>query len=197
MKSIDSRKDSNLRQAKPLTPLCYGESFAVVRDVTIRSLIAGLFFSCSPSAILRGIVTVVGDALDAVLGTWRITHVSVEVFKRLPPLTDLNAAPTIVMVRGAARILTSVFHTSPCSPNPRSTQSMEETHLRRSFTPKTPTALSESVNKCFRPYIDDCTADAATFPKNAIVGAIIDAMRCCQSPESLTSNIFKAGHLYE
>ncbi len=196
MKSIDSRKDSSLRQAEPLAPFCYGESFAAVSDATIRSLITGLFFSCRPSAILRGIVTIVVDALDAVLGR-RITHVGIEVFKRLPTLADLNATRTVVMVRGAARILTSVFHTSPCSPNPRSTESMAETHLRRSFTPKTPTALSKPVNKCFRPYIDDCTAGAMTFPKNAIVGAITDATHCRQSAKRLTSNIFKVGHLYE
>ncbi len=62
----------------------------------VLALVVVLLKACRPTAIVRFIVPVIVDAVDAVLRRRARTHVGIEICEVVPSLTDLDPAPAIV-----------------------------------------------------------------------------------------------------
>lgn len=79
-----------------------------------RSPVPRLFFGGSPTAIAGLIALLVIPAFNGVPLARAFSHVGQESFKRPDPFRAyLNTAPTISLIRSAARIKASLFHGSP------------------------------------------------------------------------------------
>ncbi len=74
--------------------------------------IQGLFFGRRPSAVGLAVVSVVINAVNRVVRTWMRTHVSIEIFKRLP--FDANSTPSVGVVASVSRVGASRNHSHPC-----------------------------------------------------------------------------------
>lgn len=99
----------NPKLARPLRDrLC----FALIRQKPIVSLIVGLFYISSPSAILRGIRTVIVDPINR-LAFWPIPHVGVKIFKALPSFANCDAPAAVAVVRPRGFAQTPFAHTFP------------------------------------------------------------------------------------
>jgi hypothetical protein len=69
---------------------------------------------CCPSTIRRCVVAVWVDAVDG--HAWRtLSHVSKEIFKRVPSFADYNSTGTVVFKVFAVFVITALEHAVPCS----------------------------------------------------------------------------------
>lgn len=76
--------------------------------------IVGLFFSSSPTAVARLIITIIINAVYRKIWAWSYTHISVKVFKLTPTFTNFNFTTTIIMIASIILVITSLNHAIPC-----------------------------------------------------------------------------------
>ena len=78
-------------------------------------VVSALFFSCCPSAIIRRIISIVVNTINAVEMRWSLTHIFVKVFKRVYPSgANLDSSATIAGIVFTFGVITSRFHPFPC-----------------------------------------------------------------------------------
>lgn len=153
----------------------YTETMAVipkrVRDsvhahlVNISSVLT-LLFARGPSAIFRAVVTVVVDAVYAViLGGW-LTHVLQKVLKRIPSFTHRDSPASVVMVVGYAGPITSVSDAHPCVIDLcfRDGVAVFEVLPRNKFRHTATAGLGSFTSQVFAPNLDPLSTDAKAQP---------------------------------
>ena len=96
-------------------PLANSRGNTINGDFPDTPLIVGLLKLVSPFAIFGAVVAIVIYALNAAT-LWPVAHVGVEVFKRIPALTDFNASPAIVLIPFVVWIVASLTHSAPNFP---------------------------------------------------------------------------------
>lgn len=101
----DARVKGGARDVDLLGPVSYRQRLpGVSQPNRIRALplILGLFLHGGPPAIVRFIVTVVINALNRMFIGGRFTHIGQEIQEVVPPITDLDATPSVVRILGGA-----------------------------------------------------------------------------------------------
>ena len=88
-------------------------SVDVGHEFGARSLIGKLFFPGSPTAVLRGIVSVVVLPIKRVRLARARPHVGEEILKTGPALANLNASTAVVFVRSVLRQFAAALHAIP------------------------------------------------------------------------------------
>lgn len=76
------------------------------------SAIVGLLFARGPSAIRRGVISVIINTINA-FAFGRQIHILKKVFKFIPSLTNFNSATSIVLKSFIKGIVTSIKHGTP------------------------------------------------------------------------------------
>lgn len=85
------------------------------RNVGIITLIAVLFFPCSPAAVFWFVITIVVNSFYAMFVGWSFAHVFQEKLKVVPTLTNFNPSATIVgIISCISRFGTFTPHLTPC-----------------------------------------------------------------------------------
>lgn len=108
-------------QTNFLCPLLDGLRFSVIGNaatILVRfclSLISVLFGIGRPSAIIRGVRSIVVDTVKTMFGRGAWAHVGEEILKAVfPAITDGNAASSPIGVIFSGGIETPFFHALPC-----------------------------------------------------------------------------------
>ena len=97
-----------------LSPLRQAMRFAPECDQPVRAGIPGLFLLGRPSAVLRLIVSVIINAVNAMLGRRPRAHVGEERLERISPaLADADTAMAVPLVRRVVGVITAAFHPCP------------------------------------------------------------------------------------
>ena len=112
---FDSCEDVGRLNPSAARPLGHVQRLAVEGNQPRLPQVAHLFIACRPSTILRGVVAVVITAIDRVLLGRPLAHIREEVLEGLPAIAYGDSAPSIVLVRGMTRTLTTLFHITPCT----------------------------------------------------------------------------------
>lgn len=95
-------------------PILQNHRFIANSDSDISSEVATLFPMCDPSAIPRFVVSVIVNAVQ--LFSFRfLSHVSKEVYKYFPSVTDSYSTSTVVTINRRFRIRASLNHIGPTS----------------------------------------------------------------------------------
>lgn len=94
-------------------PVFQDASFTVDCQPYIPTLISCLLRRGGPITITWFIVAVVVSTINRVLRTRGIAHISVEVFKDVPPLACLNSAPAIASINSICWSATPAQHSRP------------------------------------------------------------------------------------
>ncbi len=99
---------------EPFAPVRRTQGFTSISETHIVSLIVSLFFRRSPLTVLGGVVLIIVDAFDGILGRRTLAHVFKEVLKRCSPMVaNRNAPTTVVGMANGIGILTSLHHANP------------------------------------------------------------------------------------
>lgn len=98
--------------AKPLRPLHCGQRHSVMRDANINESVVSLFLAGRPSAIFWAIRAIIIDTVKRI-SQRPIANVSQKVFENVPPLTYINAAPSITRERSVFGVVASLFDCLP------------------------------------------------------------------------------------
>jgi hypothetical protein len=111
-----------VRYAHLFTPLFKSEGVSIKAVKTRRSPISYLLGPRCPSAVIRLIVAVIVNALNA-HPVRRLTHISKEIVKAFPPITHGYASSSVVLKDVAVFVLASLAHPTPniVSRSPRQT----------------------------------------------------------------------------
>jgi len=94
-------------------PFSQKQSSSACFNPKVVSLVSVLFFSGSPSAIVRAVIAIVVLSLYGVTEGWTATHIGNEVVKGRPSITNIDAAHSVVNVRCVLGIATSSNHRKP------------------------------------------------------------------------------------
>lgn len=120
------------RDPNPACPRRNRKRFATVRDQAIRPSIALLLDPRGPTAILGRVGSVIVDAIKGEFRPRPRPHVGIEVRKAiLPPLTDRNAAATIIGKGLMVRVVAPTPHVVPDHPFVGSAAPMLVATIRR------------------------------------------------------------------
>lgn len=94
-------------------PFCQQKGLAVIGQCTLAVSVLRLLLARSPLDIVRFIVAVIVDAIKR--ESWRrISHVGVEVFKRLKPSrANSDSAFTVILKGWVLRIIAALFNAAP------------------------------------------------------------------------------------
>ncbi len=112
--SVNSSHNDVLGDAGFASPLTDTHSLPVVRKHSHPPAVVALFHLCRPSAVIGLIITVIVNAINAVVGRRLWSHVGQEVEERiLPPLAHRNPTPSIKMVLGVSRVVAALPHGPP------------------------------------------------------------------------------------
>lgn len=98
--------------AKSLRPLHCGQRYSVMCDANINESVVSLFLAGRPSAIFWTIRAIIVDTVKRIAQR-PITNVSQKVFKNVPPLAYINAAPSITRERSVFGVVASLFNCLP------------------------------------------------------------------------------------
>lgn len=150
------------------------------------SLIAILLAAGCPATIVWGVIAVVVDAVNGVIGRWLWTHVENKIAENTPPLADCDAAFPVVLIIAAIRVIAALKHVRPCSIFWRTMPRMVT--ARAIFCKKTAAgtyeATSHRVCKYYR-FIPAVTLEAPDSFATAITAYILN---CNETPVSLSSS---------
>lgn len=81
--------------------------------LSILLSITTLVFHRGPLAIIWFIISIISNSINRIFSRRRITHISEEIFKFMPLLTDFNSTATILREFLIFRIITSAQHCRP------------------------------------------------------------------------------------
>lgn len=112
--TLKSFADGSLVNPCASAPFGERQSFTFPFNALIIASVKLLNGLSGPPAIIRGVITIVVDAINGMAHGWTRSHVSVEHGERVTPtLTDGNASPSVAMevLSGWARA--SLDHVSP------------------------------------------------------------------------------------
>lgn len=120
-RSVDAPTETNdalaeclVWQACAFGPLPKRELFAVVFVTSNAASIQALFERCRPAHILRLVVAVVVDAIDAVRRAWAWAYIVSESRERFQPgIAYDDASSTVILVLGRVRAVAAFFHCAP------------------------------------------------------------------------------------
>lgn len=90
---------------------CVGSTIDT-NDVVISFVIA-LLLKCRPSNVTRFVIPVIIDTIQRMLGRWTLAHVIQERSENPPASTNLDAAPTILMIIRRSLVGASLNHPRP------------------------------------------------------------------------------------
>jgi len=146
-----------------------------------------------PSAILRGIRTIIIDPIDA-RASWPRPHVSKEVCKVLPASANLYASSAIIFVCRSRRVIAALPHVLPNFVFSAVATSVLIMKLLKSFalgaTARCGFAKHKRIGGCDR----GAAAVALTKPLSSPVLVSLRGIYSDKATETLTSNIFEGGH---
>lgn len=170
------------------SPICDRMGFAIqsVQDSGVPIL--SLFQLCSPSAIVRAIVTIIIDSVNRMFGARSFAHILNECKKRMPTVTNYNTPSAISMKTGVSCCVTTRHHSCP-----RGVQRVSRLSVfpigKRLFL-QTPTTLRDILAQTRRRYNALITAIALTPPPPLTV---FDVSQCYNRPtiKSLPSQILR------
>ena len=111
---LDSAINKVARKSKLLAPFSSSHGDSIVRDSPASAHIIHLLMYSSPATILRCVVAIVIDAVNRVLGSRLVTHISKEVFKRIKPsIANLNTPTSVSGIFRVSNVVASIFYASP------------------------------------------------------------------------------------
>ena len=108
----DARMQGVLMDTHAPRPFRYVQGFPKGCQIHVAAHVPHLVPARSPSAVVRLVVSIIVQAFQGVAG-WRLAHVCQEVLKATPPLTNLDAASSIVRPYPRTRIAASLMHRLP------------------------------------------------------------------------------------
>ena len=83
---------------------------------SVLTRVSSLFYGRGPSTVFGRVVAVIVDAIKRISFFGNVSHISVEIFKRISPsITNDYSATTPIFVSGVFGIVTSLLHMQPCS----------------------------------------------------------------------------------
>lgn len=160
--SDTSREDTRL-DAKQSSPFTQSEGSPFKGHKMIVSFIISLNHFCSPSTILRRIISVIINSVNFII-SWAVPHIKIKILKCLPPITHLNASTAIIIIAKRIRIIASFFDTSPDFIHSFLGHSMCAACLQ-SFFIKTATTFSVTIGQVARSYLKYIPAITTTNPR--------------------------------
>ena len=75
--------------------------------------VVGLIPPCRPFTVLRGLVPIVPDAVNGVGWRWLWPHIFDKPGEIIPPLSDLEATPPIILILGEIGVVAPRTHILP------------------------------------------------------------------------------------
>lgn len=160
---------------------------------TSRPPVVSLLGGCRPAAVSGRIRPVIVVSLYR-HARRRLAHVGEEIFKDEPPVADRNAAPAVVSEARVFRIATPLQHGRPTGIGARLCASRRVPVLgvpRDQFLAVRAPATCRSAAKVAGKRFDSVSAVAAAKPLRRS-----DISNGDKSPEALTGNISKRGHIH-
>lgn len=86
--------------AGSVSPLGKRFGFSVESNMDIEARVVALLFTHRPAAIIRRVISVIVNSVNAVPFAGAKSHISNKIFKLRPSLTNFNAAPKVRRVSG-------------------------------------------------------------------------------------------------
>lgn len=79
----------------------------------IRSGVVDLLLACRPPTIVRGVIAIVVNSVDAVLARWSLAHVFKKILEGMPSLANGYASSAVIEILGMVGIRASISYSSP------------------------------------------------------------------------------------
>lgn len=111
--SADSDPNKAFINSAFFRPISDGLPAAIYFYPAITPHVVTLLDNSGPANILRFVVTIIVDALKAVLATGTKTYIRYKVFECHPALTDSNSASTVMFKVVAILVRTALTHINP------------------------------------------------------------------------------------
>lgn len=199
--------DQRVANASAEAPIRDCQCLVVHRETPISARVPRLFAGSRPAAVVRGIGSVIVDALQAVEraaarssnGIWTWTHVGVERLKGLlPSFTECNASASVVAPRLIAWVGARLADAQPHHVLRRSRScrrhSVSSVRSPNNFTFQTSATAGLAVSKKHRLNGLVRAAFASAFPINGRPDR--GALNNCQASELLSSQIKHCRHMF-
>lgn len=176
------------------TPLGDVLTFAIVSKEVVGRFIVSLLMVSFPAAILRRVGTVIVDATKRVFGRGSWSHVAQECRKVMQPFgADVNPALAVCKVPLIIRIRATILRADPTSifrSLCAAGVSMRHEITTGVLSFQTATALCIARLKRTRCDRQFSAADAATFPERISLAWVMHAVKCCQTVERASCEVF-------
>lgn len=179
--------------AQFVRPVFQALGLSVQRNKVSVASIASLLGTRGPFAVALGIAKVIVNSLNSMPRRWAWPHVSIEHFKRLPPLADSDATFTVVLVRRAILILASAVNTLPRSVFRRPFHAMRCVAGATRVTAMATTAFGLALGEIASPYLINRSALALTQPSRLPPLVEPSVVQDGQPPKHLPRQVFHAG----
>lgn len=100
-------------QAKVFGPLGHRKYTTVKAETTILPRIVALLWTCSPSAVIRRVSTLIINSLKRVAEAWTLSHIYQEIGSRFPSFANRNTPAAVISECGVLGVLTAIHHMCP------------------------------------------------------------------------------------
>lgn len=139
---------SAVRLTVNLTPFCKTLRFAVQSNQPIvPTTVPILLFTRRPLAVCRFVIALAVNTVKRMICRRRYPHISDEVLKRHPSVTDTNAHSAVSLVTNRIGVQAPLLHHRPNCIFPRLCQSMRPFAFTTPFDSKASATLSVSVSQ--------------------------------------------------
>ena len=102
--------------SRDFSPFSYIKGFPIKGYKSCFSAIQNLLRPCSPTTILRSIITIVIDSIKRMFSRWGVSHIFKKASKIKPSFAYLNSSSSIIRIAFYTRIFTSANHAPPSTP---------------------------------------------------------------------------------
>jgi len=133
------------------------------------SLIAGLLYRRSPSAILRAIRAAWIDSVDTMFFAWPKSHVCKEVCKMTPAFAYRNASPSVSSEIGVTRVCAAHAHCIPYAVFTRTCHAVRPVLIRGNLPSQTTARFGSACRQVCE--VKDFFHTARAFTKNSLVSS--------------------------
>lgn len=188
--AIYPRPNCSRTNPRNIRPIGYSLGVSIKNQNPISVLISRLFFSGSPLAVFRLVVSAVVDSINGVLWRWPWSHVGKKFSKFQPPFTDLNAPCFVPSERPSLCASAPAQHTRPNFI--LGGAGLSVSGMMGNLPAETSTAFGFAVHEAHRTNGAEISAIANTIPHYPPILAFFGSERGHQEPsESHTRKVFE------
>ncbi len=176
-----------------LAPLRKALGLSIERQNAVTTTIARLFMRGRPAAVVRFVVTIIVDAVNAVLARWSRPHILIKHLEGMPAVAHFNSSPTVTEILGTRSTVASPDHAMPDEVFRKRTQAIRSMSLRCFISLKTSTALRVTITKTLPRNCAFHATLASTHPHGASSIAVCGPQYDGQPPERMSGQIYECG----